>query len=852
MGNKNYGASVSGYLDPTGRNFETVIFQAGKAVVDSELNLAQELRTPPASGWLAPEILRSTGMMQYLSSSASNVVTLAPLRAVINGWDLLIDQSGAAVGNRISLPECPSGNGAHRTDLLVLEVWRRLISPAPSIDGKSPLLRIFRNGNVRLFDALDPTLDLDHNYDDDLIDAAVGTETTKRVQIQYRIRAIPGVDVMAYPAGLDDPSIEVRGVPAAAASPDGVVIPGMSYTNLSAEGEPGLWRAGNGDPANALGTVDGFIYASPICAIFRRNSTAFDKNLNHNGGEATPGPSTRPDGLFSDVVVASDIADLRHIISPTGWDYTELLEKNLGQLFDNVTCSEWSVTSRGGGVWGHTFICADEIGLSDANGGDGVTTGDTPGAEFVGEFDSVRRDFTDRSILETTTVRIPCPGLSWTSGATVTVSPSALEIYPYAAINWSVFAPSECTWVDVDRARFEGHDGTHHCMTAQIASILNLGTRPQGALTVTLGAVDPSITNEDLMVDIVIAYPPGRGLSRTPSESFGSGSLVVNNPAQLPSSAPVRYDSMEFALDHPHREASLRYRTGTYTVVLSADQDTNPSSTVVLPERAINVVDVMINGTVTAAWVLSDDGRVLTINPMAATGDVINVTFQAIRPLPQNGEQVTIWYTARAPQTIRDLNLPESLSTIPRCVSANVHTLTVGSGSLDEAYPYPMAYVQAGGVKVAAGDFFTGDHELDARAHTTVADFDSDTGWLRLPSYIPMSASADDFTFSRPGGSGEVDAEFRTYYSGTSSGYRPNAYAQNLSDPKKHKVLVPVIAELRGDSGVGKAGQLVLILLTRWASFDAVNGVFFDLNAATNTTTASVYRLRGNLLNGRF
>jgi hypothetical protein len=851
MGNKNYGAGVSGYLDPTGRNFETVVFQAGKPVVDSELNLTQELRASPGSGWISPEILRATSNADFLLMAGADYVLLAPLMASINGWDIVVNQTGIISGNRLNLTAGPTGAGAHRTDLIVLEVWRRLLSPIPSTDGKSPQFRIYKNGNVKLYDLADPTLDLNENFSDDLIDSAVGTETTKRVQLQYRLRVIPNVDLMTYPQGLDDPTVDVRSVPVSATSPDGAIIPTMSWANLSSEGEPGLWRAGDGNPMNALGTVDGFIYATPLCAIFRRNRTVFDKNTNHNGGELTPGPSTRPDGLYADVAVPSDIADLRYVINPNGWDYTEVLEKNVNMLLDNTVCAEWMTTAIGGGTWGHTVLFANEIGLSTANGGDGVVTGDTPGAEFVGEFDSVRREFSDRPVFEIATIRIPCPGASWTAGTVVIVSPSALEIYPYAPINWAAFAPSECTWADVTRARYEGHDGAHHCLPADITTITNLGTRPQGAISVTIGTVNPIITNEDLMLDILIAYPSGRGLTKTPVADFGANSLVINNPAQLPATAPVRYDSMIFALDYPHREASLRYRTGIYTVVLSADQETNPSPTVVLPERAINIIAVAINGVTPAVWTLSPGGRTLTINPMAVSGDYVYVTFQAVRPLPQNGEQVTIWYDMRAPQTIRGLNLPSPLTLVPRCVSAHVHTLTVGSGSMDEAYPYPVGYVQTGGVKVAAGDLFTGDHELDAKAHIAVANFDSDTGWMRLPSYVPMVAPADGFTFTRPGGAGEVDAESRTYYSTAVSGYLPNAYAQNLSDPKKHKVFVPVLAELSSDSGIGKSRQLVLLLLTRWASFDAVNGVFFDSTAATNTTTASVYRLRGNLLNGR-
>ena len=79
------------------------------------------------------------------------------------------------------------------------------------------------------------------------------------------------------------------------------------YTSQSAAGDPGLWRAGDGVPTNTLGTVDGYMYALPLMAVVRRNTAAFDRNSNHNGGVASPGPSDRPDGLFYDIVDARDI-----------------------------------------------------------------------------------------------------------------------------------------------------------------------------------------------------------------------------------------------------------------------------------------------------------------------------------------------------------------------------------------------------------------------------------------------------------------------------------------------------------------------------------------------------------------
>jgi hypothetical protein len=61
-----------------------------------------------------------------------------------------------------------------------------------------------------------------------------------------------------------------------------------------------------------------------------------------------------------------------------------------------------------------------------------------------------------------------------------------------------------------------------------------------------------------------------------------------------------------------------------------------------------------------------------------------------------------------------------------------------------------------------------------------------------------------------------------------------------------------MLAELSDNSSaLGHKGQLVLVLLIRWAPFDAVNAVFFESDLTQNTTVASVFRIKGNLLNKR-
>jgi hypothetical protein len=884
---RNYGPGVSRYLDPTGRNWELPVFQAGKPLTDAEITLSAELtgqvvRNPSAiSGWSARDALggMQTGFSHHVpyvvGVNAPNMVVFSPMKAVVNGWTIQVHSTlgftqsfGNSTNNRVTLGTGPAGAGAIRTDLVVLEVWRRLISASPSTVGKSPSGRIWKDGNVKLFDPNDATFDTNFNSYDDLLDTNVGSETTKRVQVQYRLRVIQGVDIHSYPFGLDDTSLVAHSVPASATAPDGVATT-FAYNRMDApsafgdNGDPGCWVAGDGNPTNALGTVDGYLYAIPLCAVFRRNATAFDRISNQNGGVAYPGPSDRPDGTFYDLIIKDDIADLRRMVNLSGsWDYNEVLDKQMNLLLDNNLRSEWAITPYGGGNQGHTLFRCDEIGVSNANGGIPPINGSTAAGPLINEFDTVRRYFSDRPVLEIAPIRIH-PSVPWVAGATFILDPAALEIYPYTPYDWAAHAPDEVTFTEVLNARFIGADGAHVSAPATLARITGLGAQPVGVLTVKMGTIPAGVTNEDLFLDLVVAYPAGRGLSATPVEWYsGAGyavspTVTINNPAQLPATAPVSYAVLTLDVDAPHREAHLRYTTVPLTLTVSAD-NAGASTTVHLPERANTITAVVINATPAAGWSLSVDGRSFTISPATAPGDVVHITYTALRPLPANHEQVGIWYRSRAPQTVRDGILPTPIWITPRAVGKSLHTITAGSGSLDEAYPFPFAYVQAGAVKTATADpVFTGDHELRSGGHVSIGDFDADTGWLKLPTFVDMVAPADWMNFQRVGPAA-TDIEGRTYYDipplGETGpfGYAPNAYAQNFSEPKRHKVVLPVLCETSTQTSAwATSNQLVLMLLSRWAHFDEINGVWFDENTTTNTTCASFYRLRGGLLSGR-
>jgi len=127
--------------------------------------------------------------------------------------------------------------------------------------------------------------------------------------------------------------------------------------------------------------------------------------------------------------------------------------------------------------------------------------------------------------------------------------------------------------------------------------------------------------------------------------------------------------------------------------------------------------------------------------------------------------------------------------------------------------------------------------------------FNADTGFAKILANVPMVADPDSLVLERV--PGDVDIEGRSFFKEVPSGYVPSAFGESLSDPVPHKVILPVIGELVADSLFGKKGQLVLVTFQRWAVADSQNSIAFNSDLAQNFTSASVYRLKGNPLNGR-
>jgi hypothetical protein len=555
------GSTVSRYLPTEGRSWDDAVYQSGKPVLDSELNLSQEVKaafegillnkTSP-SGWVRTSGSYASGFTFPNPGDPAfslNAFYMAKQTALVAGIPLVVECANTSTlgQNLIQLSAAPVYGGAppdvKRTDFVFLEVFRALVSPsphatatvtvnllptagdtlvvngvvltavagAPGVDqftiagttsataqniatalnlgtnsftaictaqvdvtvpnqvnlravpagtagnaytlsfveavagtfaisgplfaggvdtpNKPTQSTIYRNGCVQ---APAPV-----NYADDLEDPIVGAETTKRVQVQYRLRATGQAEAVNFKTenGFSNPNVLAQGTGLAPVAgypfvpADGVTVSGSTSAAAYGLVDAGLWVAGDGSSAaaTALGTVDGFAYAIPVAFVFRRNDAynggagaGFSPLNNTNGalpvthgvfanpevGAVPANASDRPDGLFHDAIVQGDVLDLRKQVSVGSVDLSEELGRQMQALLDGnfatwaLDAADKNVLGAGSGDVSTVFLVCNEVGRSAAEGGVAPSSGSTTRGDSIANFDHIRRRFADQSVVE--------------------------------------------------------------------------------------------------------------------------------------------------------------------------------------------------------------------------------------------------------------------------------------------------------------------------------------------------------------------------------------------------------------------------------------------------------------------
>lgn len=367
---KNLGPLVSRVLDQEGRNFTDVIFQQKRPPLDSEWNLVQEinnskyselLKDITPSGFLSLNDIRTAPLNRTeLTSSWVNSFVINNPKAIVNGWVIPVGggtnqfqpnaqkniwEEISGISEEIAVIIDSAPYVGYREDLLFLEVWQKLVTTGDTV---------FNDGFTQ--SALP-------NNPNDLIDPNILIETSKRIQTQYRVRWVKGVDFLSFRNGLGHPACWASG---------GSGTVNSSYVFRKHTTDVGLWIAGNGNSQSQqdLNTVDGFSYAIPIARIHRRNRQAYGlTNKNGSSVSMLSGlKSDRPDGLYYDEISDVDVEDLRHKISLNGFDYNQLLEETVYNLWDRSLVGELGNSDLDENLYGKTLIQADGIAMVDRSG----------------------------------------------------------------------------------------------------------------------------------------------------------------------------------------------------------------------------------------------------------------------------------------------------------------------------------------------------------------------------------------------------------------------------------------------------------------------------------------------------
>lgn len=280
---------VSRILNPGNSSFSMVAFQQAKPLLDSEMNLTQQIQNKVRADML--RTLLSSGIIdmniQTNVTDKLNTIRISGAKAHVNGW--LIDMCGqnrSDSASDIVFPAAPYTGS--REDFAFIEAWFEEVAPTGSPEDDDE--NVYKWGGIN-----------SGTTANNILDSTAEDETTRRIQLRWNIRTVPDVNFTAYPEGVNNTDrVKARG------GADGDTNYGFALVS------DGLYRAGDGGSgsATALSCVDGYVYALPIARVHRRNQTAYNADDNISGAGIYPAASGRPDGLYSNIIAPCDVTPL--------------------------------------------------------------------------------------------------------------------------------------------------------------------------------------------------------------------------------------------------------------------------------------------------------------------------------------------------------------------------------------------------------------------------------------------------------------------------------------------------------------------------------------------------------------
>jgi len=649
-------------------------FQIGVDSNATALNLATEINDP-VNG-LTPYITansHSSPLVQITATSGgilSNGITLAESTA---GANLLV--SGPTLAGGATRPNKPTDD--------TIYVHGNVLAP----------------GGVSL--------------PDDLVDPVLNVESTQRVQVQYRLRdygdVLFGVNPKTQPDGFSNTAVLAQGTQVAPVAlypfvpADNTTIVGLSDATAYGFVDNGLYIAGDGSSAaaTALGTVDGFVYAIPVCMVFRRNDASltggFDPTINANGGISgthvgfnnthlsgagpvaiAAGESDRPDGLFCDWIASADVLDLRRHVTPPGYDFASELKYQTQSLLDQtnltwqVDVSDMLTMATGSGGQSTTPMVCDEIARAT-----------DPAAGIVGTrintFDHIARRFGSQSVVERVMFEVlpnagPYPpgftvvnsGTGWCEGDTISLDFTLLD--PSSINDWTAGTGAVTvagTWPTGTRVtdvltvyHDDGHSIVPVDQQVQLSGVAGMGTT---LVTVTLDvnpqAVDAGVgtvladvaagvtgSQRRIFLELEVTYPTGVGLQKTPraplTPSAVSGYLPYDGGAlveQDPTQRPVDMDPL-WVPNPKFRPPFREVLLDQRSVAVVDTVVTRDPNTVYPPRRTQTLTGLVVNGGPPASATLGSSERQIVLGiPAGASQIPVPLTYVTQDPISDAG-----------------------------------------------------------------------------------------------------------------------------------------------------------------------------------------------------------------------
>ena len=329
----NFGPRQPRVLDVENRSLDNVIFQHRTPPLSSEWNLINQIsnvkvqdivKSTLPSGWMKVGDVKEegtdieSGQILTSSSFSANTVKLTSNDdnvAVVNGWPILVQASSSPDDdNIITLPN----PGSQVYDFVFLEVWRKLV-------GYDDPLYPYGNVNVNPY------------TNNEILFPPIGDETTKRVQIQYRIRVQSIATTLSAESDVfGDTDI----FPIGGRTTGQYQFSSFAFRKAGSI-DAGLYLSGDGSETSQeeLNTIDGYVYAIPIALAYRRTKTSVIFNASqmtfcftNKAGVSEGYVTDRPDAKLADVIYKDDIMDLRHKIITSGKDMEDIVNRSVSRL----------------------------------------------------------------------------------------------------------------------------------------------------------------------------------------------------------------------------------------------------------------------------------------------------------------------------------------------------------------------------------------------------------------------------------------------------------------------------------------------------------------------------------------